>query len=562
MTTNPPRIQGLDFIRKKINEDIKNQKNQGQVITRFPPEPNGYLHIGHAKSICLNFGLAIEYKGRCHLRLDDTNPEKEDQKYIEAIKKDVNWLGFDYREHLYYASDYFEKFYAYAMELIKKEKAYVCSLSSEEIRSFRGTLTTPGKNSPYRQRSITENLDLFEGMRKGEFEEGACVLRAKIDMAHPNINMRDPALYRIRKIAHPRTGEKWCIYPMYDFAHCISDAIEKITHSICTLEFEDHRPLYDWILDNITIDTHPQQIEFARLELTHTIMSKRKLKQLVADKHVNDWDDPRMPTICGLRRRGYTPEAIQNFCRRIGVDKTNSLIDIQMLEYYIREELNKSAPRAMAVLEPLKVVITNYPENQIEEFEAIDNPEDPDSPTHKIPFSRTIYIEKKDFHLEPPKNYFRLALGREVRLKFAYYITCQKVITDPKTNEITELHCTYDPESRGGGTPDNRRVKGTLQWISQKHALSAEIRLYDNLLTKPKLSPEQDLISALAPNSLVSLTQAQLEPWLSNAQVGQRYQFMRQGYFCVDPDSQPQKLVFNRIVQLKDTWAKLQKRSA
>lgn len=554
----------LDFIRKIIMEDVKSGKNNGRVETRFPPEPNGYLHIGHAKAICLNFGLAAEFSGACHLRFDDTNPEKEEIEYIESIKKDVLWLGFDWGQHLYYASDYYGQFYQHALHLIRAGKAYVCHLSADEIREYRGTLTQPGKDSPYRNRSIEENLDLFERMHKGEFADGTCILRAKIDMAHPNITMRDPALYRIKHVSHHRTGDKWCIYPMYDFAHCISDSIEKITHSICTLEFEDRRPLYDWILDQLPVDCHPQQIEFARLNLTYTLMSKRKLLQLVKDKHVRGWDDPRMPTLSGLRRRGYTPEAIRNFCERIGVDKTNSTIDIEMLEYYVREDLNKRARRVMGVLRPLKVIIDNYPEGQTEELEAENNPEDPNAGQRLIPFSRELYIEQDDFRENPPKGYFRLSPGREVRLKHAYYVTCVGFVKDDKTNAITEVHCTYDPASKGGGTADNRKVPGTLHWVSAAHAINAEVRLYDRLFVKanPEETLEnQDFTVNLNPASLLGLTECKLEPGLKNAQAGNRYQFLRMGYFCVDPDSTAEVPVFNRIVGLKDSWAKMEKTS-
>ncbi|MBN1596534.1 glutamine--tRNA ligase/YqeY domain fusion protein [candidate division FCPU426 bacterium] len=552
---NPP-----DFIRKRIREDVAKNKNHGRVITRFPPEPNGYLHIGHAKAINLNFGIAREYQGACHLRLDDTNPEKEEQEYIDAIREDVRWLGFDWGGHLYHASDYYDRFYTYAVELIEKGLAYVCHLSPDAIREYRGTLTTPGKNSPFRQRPADENRALFERMRRGEFKEGECVLRAKIDMEHPNINMRDPAIYRIKHAAHPRTGDKWCIYPMYDFAHCISDALENITHSLCTLEFEDHRPLYDWVLDNITIPCHPQQIEFARLELTHTLLSKRKLLQLVQEGIVNGWDDPRLPTIRGLRRRGYTPEAIGAFCRAIGVDKTNSVIDIGTLEYHLREDLNRRAQRVMAVLHPLKVVIVNYPDNQAETFSAENNPEDPASGTRPVPFAKTLYIEQEDFQESPPKGYFRLAPGREVRLKHAYYITCQAVIKDEATGEIKEIHCTYDPGSRGGSTPDGRRVKGTLHWVAAEHALDAEVRLYSHLFTRPdpnQAPAGQDFRSALNPQSLVTLPACKVEPSLRVAMAGDRFQFMRHGYFCVDPDTTPARLVFNRTATLRDTWAKM-----
>jgi glutaminyl-tRNA synthetase len=537
-----------DFIRTIIDEDNKTNKYGGRVETRFPPEPNGYLHIGHAKAICLNFGIAAEYNGICHLRFDDTNPAKENVEYIKSIQEDIKWLGFDWKEHLYYASDYFEQFHKYAVELIKKGKAYVCHLSTDEIREYRGTLSEPGKDSPYRSRPVKENLDLFEKMRKGEFKEGECVLRAKIDMAHPNLNMRDPALYRIKHMAHHRTGEKWCIYPMYDYAHCISDAIEKITHSLCTLEFEIHRQLYDWVLDNISIVHHPSQIEFARLELTHTVLSKRKLLRLVEEGHVAGWDDPRMPTISGLRRRGYTPEAVRDFCGRIGVAKTNSTVDIYLLEHCLREDLNRRTQRVMAVLKPLKVIIDNYPEGKIEDFDAENNPEDKSSGTRKVPFSRVIYIERDDFREDPPKQYFRLAPGREVRLKHTYYITCEKVVKDEKNGEIIELHCRYDPESRGGWTKDNRKVRGTIQWVSEKHALDAEVRLFDYLFTNSDPNPD----------SLQKITSCKVEPSLKKTQPGNRYQFMRHGYFCVDSDSTDGKLVFNRTATLRDTWKKIE----
>jgi len=473
-----------DFIRTFIDEDIKAGKNGGHVETRFPPEPNGYLHIGHSKAICINFGIAGDYNGLCHLRFDDTNPVKEDVEYVDSIMEDVKWLGFDWGKHLYYASDYYEKIYKYAVELINKSKAYVCDLNVDEIRQYRGTLTEPGKNSPYRNRSLEENLAMFEKMKKGEFPDGKCSLRAKIDMAHPNLNMRDPVIYRIKHATHHRTGDKWCIYPTYDYAHPVSDAIEKITHSLCSLEFEDHRPLYDWVLDNITIDCHPRQIEFARLNLTYTVMSKRKLLELVQNKFVSGWDDPRLPTISGLRRRGYTSGSIRDFCDRIGIAKSNSTVDLALLEHCIREDLNKTAPRVMVVLDPIKVVITTYPDGQVEEFDAENNPEDPSAGTRKIPFSKTIYIEREDFREDPPKKFFRLAPGQEVRLKHAYYITLEKVIKDEKTGEILELHCKHDPQSRGGGTPDNRRVQGTLHWVSAGHAIDAEVRLYENLFTK------------------------------------------------------------------------------
>ena len=550
-----------DFIRNIIDEELAAGKNGGRVETRFPPEPNGYLHIGHAKSICLNFGIAKDYNGICHLRFDDTNPEKEEVEYIESIEEDVKWLGFDWGKHLYYASDYYDQFYKSAVELIEKGKAYVCDLSPDEIRAYRGTPTEPGKNSPYRERPVKENLDLFDRMKKGEFPEGKSVLRAKIDMANPNINMRDPALYRIKKVSHHRTGGKWCIYPMYDFAHPISDAIENITHSICTLEFEDHRPLYDWVLDNITINCHPRQIEFARLGLTYTVMSKRKLLELVKEHHVSGWDDPRMPTISGLRRLGYTPESIQNFCDRIGIDKTNSTIDFALLEYFVREDLNKKAARVMGVLKPLKLIIDNYPDNQVEEFEAENNPEDPTAGTRKVPFSKILYIEQDDFREVPPKGYFRLSPGVEVRLKHACYITAVKAVKDEKTGEIIELHCTYDPQSRGGGTPDNRKVKSTLHWVSAAHSIDAEVRLYDRLFKTevPENVPEGgDFTVNLNPESLKILTGCKLEPSLKCVKAGERFQFMRHGYFSVDPDSAEGKLVFNRTVTLKDAWVKMQ----
>jgi len=557
-------IRPSDFIRNIIREDLKANKNNGRVVTRFPPEPNGYLHIGHAKSICINFGIALENEGGiCHLRFDDTNPSKENIEYIESIKSDIRWLGFDWSKHLYYASDYFEKLYHYAVQLIKDGKAYVCSLSAEEIREYRGTLTKPGKESPYRNRSAKENLDLFERMRKGEFEDGSHVLRAKIDMASPNLNMRDPVLYRIRHESHHRTGDKWSIYPMYDFAHCLSDSIEGITHSICTLEFEDNRPLYDWILNTLNVDCHPQQIEFARLNLSYTIMSKRELRQLVEEGYVSGWDDPRMPTISGLRRRGYTAEAIRSFCERIGVAKSNSVVDIALLEYCIRQDLNRRAPRVMAVLRPLRVVIDNYPEKQVEELDAENNPEDPGMGTRKIPFSRIVYIEKDDFREDPPKKFFRLAPGREVRLKHAYYIKCIDVIKDKKTGEVIELHCTYDPETRGGWSSDGRKVRGTLHWVSAVHALKAEVRLYEHLFTKTDphdVKDSSNFKANLNPHSLEKLTSCWVEPGLACAKPESKYQFLRQGYFCVDSvDSRQGALVFNRIVSLRDSWARIEK---
>ncbi len=548
-----------NFIRNIITEDIKNNKNEGRVITRFPPEPNGYLHIGHAKSICLNFGLAEEFGGRCHLRFDDTNPVKEEEEYVKSIKEDVRWLGYDWGEHLYFASDYFEKLYEFAVKLVKDGKAYVDSLTADEIREYRGTLTEPGKESPYRNRSIEENLDLLQRMRAGEFPDGTHVLRAKIDMKSGNLNMRDPVMYRIKHASHHRTGDEWCIYPTYDFAHGQSDSIEGITHSICTLEFEDHRPLYDWFLEQLKIH-HPQQIEFARLNLSYTVMSKRKLLELVQQGYVAGWDDPRMPTISGLRRRGFTPESIRDFCERIGVAKKDSTVDMALLEHCLREDLNKRAQRVMAVLRWLRVVIVNYPEGEVEEMEAVNNPEDPGMGKRKVPFSRVLYIEQDDFREDPPKKFFRLAPGREVRLRYAYYITC----VDVKKNEqgdVVELHCTYDPKTKGGWSPDGRKVKGTLHWVSASHALEAEVRLYDRLFAKPDPGEDRDadFKTFLNPNSLEILTNCMLEPGLAKAEVGNRYQFERQGYFCVDPDSSDKKLIFSRTVPLRDTWAKIEK---
>ncbi|HOP48331.1 MAG TPA: glutamine--tRNA ligase/YqeY domain fusion protein [Desulfobacteraceae bacterium] len=564
MATNDTATR-TDFIRNIISEDLKNNKNEGRVHTRFPPEPNGYLHIGHAKSICLNFGIANEHNdGLCNLRFDDTNPSKEDIEYIESIKIDVRWLGFDWEDRMYYASDYFEKLYEYAVQLIKDGRAYVCDLSAEEIREYRGTLTTPGKDSPYRNRSVEENLDLFKRMRAGEFEDGSRVLRAKIDMKSPNLNMRDPVIYRILRAEHHRTGNKWCIYPMYDFTHCISDAIEEITHSICTLEFEDHRPLYDWVLDELHTPCHPQQIEFARLNLSHTIMSKRKLLELVEEGFVSGWDDPRLPTISGLRRRGYTPEAIRKFCDIIGVAKRDSTVDIALLEHTLREDLNKRAMRAMAVLNPLRVVIENYPEAQVEELDAINNPEDPEMGLRKVPFSRVLYIEKDDFREDPPKKFYRLAPGREVRLRYAYFIKCTDVVKNEQTGEVIELHCTYDPATRGGDAPDGRKVKATLHWVSADQALEAEVRLYDHLLLKPETDDEKadDFKAYLNPDSLKILKSCRLEPGLKDAIPGTTYQFERQGYFCADShDSSPDALVFNRTVALRDSWAKIEKKS-
>jgi glutaminyl-tRNA synthetase len=551
-----------NFIRNIVTRDLKDNKNNGRVVTRFPPEPNGYLHIGHAKSICLNFGIAAENKGGiCNLRFDDTNPGKEDIEYVESIIEDVRWLGFDWDDRLFYASDYFEQLYQYAVQLITAGKAYVCSLSADEIRERRGTLTTPGEESPYRIRSVRENLDLFERMRAGEFEDGSHVLRAKIDMASPNVLMRDPTLYRIRRIPHHKTGHKWCIYPMYDFAHCLSDSIEGITHSLCTLEFEINRQLYDWILDELNVDCHPQQIEFARLNLSYTVLSKRKLVELVDGKHVSGWDDPRMPTISGLRRRGYTPDSIRNFCERIGVARRDSIVDIALLEYSIREDLNKRAQRVMGVLRPLKIVIDNYPEDKVEELDALNNPEDPAMGTRKILFSRVIYIEQDDFLEDPPKKFFRLAPGREVRLRYAYYITCVRIVKDEKTGRVVELHCTYDPDTRGGSSPDGRKVKATLHWVSASHAIKAETHLYEHLFIKENPDEEKhvDFKTYLNPNSLERLPFF-VEPSLEGAAPGSRYQFERLGYFCVDSkDSSDQALVFNRTVTLRDTWARIQK---
>jgi glutaminyl-tRNA synthetase len=547
----------VDFIREIVAADNKSGKYGGRVVTRFPPEPNGYLHIGHAKSICLNFGIALENNGVCHLRFDDTNPTKEDIEYVDSIKDTVHWLGFDWGDKLFYASDYFEQLYQYAVQLIKAGKAYVDDLTADQMREYRGTLTEPGKNSPYRDRSVEENLDLFTRMRAGEFEEGSRTLRAKIDMASPNINMRDPVMYRILKAEHHRTGNTWCIYPMYDFAHCVSDAIEGITHSICTLEFEDHRPLYDWFLDELRTPHHPQQIEFARLNLTYTMMSKRKLLALVKGGYVRGWDDPRMPTLVAYRRRGYTPEAIRNFCERIGVAKRNSVVDMAMLEHEIREDLNKRAPRAMAVLRPVKVIIDNYPEGKVEELDALNNPEDLSAGTRKVPFSREVYIERDDFMENPPKKFFRLAPGREVRLRYAYIIKCERAVKDENTGEIIELHCTYDPETRSGGSAEGRKVKATIHWVSAPHAVKAEVRLYDHLFTTPDPGAVEDFTTVLNPHSLEVVNSCRVEPSLAAAAEGSRYQFERLGYFCVDPDSKPEAPVFNRTVTLKDTWARI-----
>jgi len=547
-----------DFIREIIMEDLKNRVYDNRVHTRFPPEPNGYLHIGHAKSICLNFGIAGEFNGLCNLRFDDTNPLKEEVEYVEAIKRDVRWLGYDWEEREFYASDYFDRMYEYAIELIKKGKAYVCDLSPEEIRQYRGTLTEPGRESPFRNRSVEENLELFERMRAGEFPEGSRTLRAKIDMSSGNINMRDPVMYRIIHAAHHRTGKKWCIYPTYDYAHPISDSIEGITHSICTLEFEDHRPLYDWFLEQLGIH-HPRQIEFARLNLSHTVLSKRKLIRLVEEGYVSGWDDPRMPTLAGLRRRGYTPESIRAFCDRIGVARRDSLVDVALLEHCLREDLNKRAMRVMAVLRPLRVVIENFPEGLVEDIVAINNPEDPSMGTRKVPFSRVLYIERDDFREDPPKGFYRLAPGREVRLRYAYFIRCREVVKDEK-GDIIELRCTYDPETKGGDAPDGRKVKATLHWVSASHAIRAEVRLYDHLFAVADPDELEDFRTGINPESVTVLKDCYLEPSLASARPGERYQFERLGYFVVDPDSTKGIPVFNRTVTLKDTWAKLQKK--
>jgi glutaminyl-tRNA synthetase len=550
---------GRDFIREVIRADLQAGRH-GTVVTRFPPEPNGYLHIGHAKSICLNFGIAREFGGQCHLRFDDTNPVKEELEYIQSIERDVCWLGFDWGEHLHFASDYFEQLYDWAEVLIDDGKAYVDDLSAEEIRDYRGTLTQPGRDSPYRDRPVEENLDLFRRMRAGEFPDGARVLRARIDMAAGNINMRDPVLYRILHAPHPRTGDAWCIYPTYDFTHGQSDAIEHITHSICTLEFEDHRPLYDWFIDNLPVPSRPRQYEFARLELTYTVLSKRRLIQLVRDGHVIGWDDPRMPTLAGLRRRGIPPAAVRDFAQRIGVAKTNSVVDVALLEHCVRELLNKSAERRMAVLRPLKVVIDNYPEGQAEDLEAVNNPEDPAAGTRSVPFSREIYIEREDFMEDPPKKFFRLAPGREVRLRYAYFVTCREVIKDD-AGEVVELRCTYDPASRGGDSPDGRKVKATLHWVSAADARPAEVRLYDHLFGRPDPGADGDVLDDLNPGSLEILRDCVVEPRLPELASGEPLQFERQGYFCLDTDSTPERLVFNRTVGLRDSWAKIQAKS-
>ena len=564
--TTPDTTPGSDFIRSIIRDDLQSNKYDGRVVTRFPPEPNGYLHIGHAKAICLNFGVAAEHPGGvCHLRFDDTNPAREDIEYVHSIQEDVRWLGFDWGPHLYYASDYFDALYQFAEQLILTGKAYVDSLTADQIRDYRGTLTAPGRESPDRNRPAAESLDLFRRMRAGEFPDGAYVLRAKIDMASPNLNMRDPTIYRIRRAEHHRTGDKWCIYPMYDYAHALSDSLERITHSLCTLEFEDHRPLYDWTLAELGV-YRSQQIEFARLNLSNTVMSKRRLLQLVQGGYVSGWDDPRMPTLSGLRRRGYTPESIRDFCDRIGIAKRDSVTDLALLEHCLRDDLNRRAPRAMAVLRPLKVVIANYPEGQTDWIDAVNNPEDAAMGCRQVPFTRELYIERDDFRESPPPRFYRLSPGREVRLRYACYITCQEVVKDPATGEIIELHCTYDPESVGGSTPDGRRVRGTLHWVSAPHSKAAEIRLYDRLLLDTEElegddeTDRRDFIAHLNPNSLETLTDCRLEPALADVEPGSHWQFERQGYFCADPsDSRPDAPVFNRTTPLRDTWARIER---
>jgi glutaminyl-tRNA synthetase len=565
---NPPTPGPTDgrsnFVRDIVIQDLQTNKYGGRVHTRFPPEPNGYLHIGHAKSICLNFGLAAEFGGKCNLRFDDTNPCKEETEYVDSIVEDVRWLGFDWEGRLFYASDYFDRLYEWAVQLVRSGHAYVCDLTAEEVREHRGTLTEPGKESPYRNRGVEENLDLFERMRAGEFPDGVRTLRARIDMASPNLNLRDPVMYRILHAEHHRTGGKWCIYPMYDYTHGESDSIEGITHSICTLEFEDHRPLYDWYVEALGI-YHPQQIEFDRLNLTYTLLSKRKLLTLVQNGHVSGWDDPRMPTLCGIRRRGYTPEGVRAFCGRVGVSKTNGTIEIAMLEHAVREDLNKRAQRVMAVLRPLRVVIDNYPEGLVEEVEAVNNPEDAGMGTRKAPFSRVLYIERDDFREDPPKQYYRLAPGREVRLRYGYFVTCTGVVKDDKTGEVSEIHCTYDPATRGGNAPDGRKVKSTIHWVSAAHAVDAEARLYDHLFSRENPGDDSEgleFTAYLNPASLEVVTNCKLEPSLAGAPPGSRYQFERLGYFCVDKDSTAEKLVFNRTVALRDTWAKIEKASA
>ncbi len=559
-----PPIPGKDFIREILDEDRRTGKHAGRVATRFPPEPNGYLHIGHAKSICLNFGVASEYGGTCNLRFDDTNPLKEETEYVDSIQDDVHWLGFDWQDRLFYASDYFGKLYEFGETLIRSGKAYVCDLSADEVRAYRGTLTEPGRNSPWRDREAAESLDLFRRMRAGEFPDGSRTLRAKIDMASPNINLRDPALFRIRKAAHHRTGDAWCIYPMYDYAHALSDWIEGITHSLCTLEFEDHRPLYDWCLEALDLPDRPRQIEFARLSLTYTLLSKRKLLQLVTGGHVTSWNDPRMPTLAGFRRRGFTPEALRDFCNRIGLAKRDSVVEVELLEHCLREDLNRRAPRVMAVLDPVRVVLTNYPEGKVEELDAVNNPEDASQGTRKVPFSRELLIDRDDFREVPPPKYHRLSPGQEVRLRWGYIIRCDEAVKDPVTGVLTELRCTYDPQTRGGDAPAGRKVKGTIHWVSAAHARNAEVRLYDRLFSAPNpdAAPEgRDFLVNLNPNSLVMKTGCRVEPSLSSAKKGDVFQFERVGYFTVDPDSGPSGLVFNRSVSLRDTWGKIEKRA-
>jgi glutaminyl-tRNA synthetase len=559
--TTPGAGPPPNFIRTAIQEDMRTGRWDGRVVTRFPPEPNGYLHIGHAKAISIDFGLAQEFGGPCHLRFDDTNPAKEEVEYVEAIQEDIHWLGYDWGPHLYFASDYFEQLYQWAEELIRRGRAYVDDLSAEEIRRYRGTLTEPGRNSPYRDRTVAENLDLFRRMRAGEFPDGARVLRAKIDMASPNMNLRDPTLYRIRHVSHHRTGDRWCIYPMYDYAHPLSDSIERVTHSLCSLEYEDHRPLYDWVCDALGI-YRPQQIEFARLNLAYTVMSKRRLLRLVQEGHVRGWDDPRMPTLAGLRRRGYTPEAIRDFSERVGVAKANSVVDLALLEHCVREDLNRRAARTMAVLRPVRLVIENYPEGQVEELEAVNNPEDPSMGVRKVPFSRVLWVERDDVREVPPPKYFRLYPGNEVRLRYAYIVRCTGVVKDERTGEIVEVRCSYDPASRGGNAGEGRRVKGTIHWVSAPHAVTAEARLYDRLFTRPDPGDEsdgRDFIAALNPASMEIVSDARVEPSLAGAAAGSRFQFERLGYFCVDPDTTPERLVVNRTVGLRDTWAKIEK---
>ena len=573
MTTDTPSetaptavsTAGLDFIRQIVVEDRQAGRYGGRVHTRFPPEPNGYLHIGHAKSICLNFGLAAEHGGLCNLRMDDTNPTTESEEYVRAIEDDVRWLGFDWVDRFFHAADYFEPLYGFALQLIEAGKAYVCDLQGTAVSQYRGLWNEPGRNSPYRDRSVAENLDLFARMRAGEFEDGSRTLRAKIDMASPNMNMRDPAIYRIRRMPHYRTGDAWCIYPMYDFTHPLSDALEGITHSLCTLEFEDHRPLYDWFLENIDVPSRPRQIEFARLNLSYTVLSKRKLLELVDEGHVAGWDDPRMPTIVGFRRRGYTPEAVRDFCERIGIAKANSIVSIAQLQDAVRQDLNRRALRVMGVLRPLKVVIENYPEGQVEQLDAINNPEDESMGSRQVPFCRELYVERADFRQDPPKKYFRLAPGREVRLRYAYFLTCRETVTDPQTGEVVELRCTYDPETRGGYAPDGRKVRGTIHWVSARHAVEAEVRLYDHLFDR--INPEDveeggDYKDALNPDSIETLTGCKVEPGLRGAPAGSRYQLERTGYFCVDADARADRLVLNRTVTLRDTWARIEKAQA